>query len=91
MIGPDTPQYVILRNMLILRRERRFNRSEFAIFTLRFMMLNSALKLPLAKYLDPVFIAGCGLGQSTLACFKALKGKKPYFKLTMEDIGNKKA
>jgi hypothetical protein len=55
------------------------------------MMLNSALKLPLAKYLDPVFIAGCGLGQSTLACFKALKGKKPYFKLTMEDIGNKKA
>ena len=53
-------------------------------------MLTSALRLVGHKWLDPIFIAGCGLGQSCFTVFKSMKGKKPFFKLTMEDIIKRK-
>lgn len=82
----DTEQYVLVRELLILRRERAFNVCEFLIYFARLMLLTSALKLPGSRWLNPVFVASCGLFQSGMQVFKSMRGKKHFHKLTIEDV-----
>ena len=89
-IQPDTEWYVILRNIIILRREARYNMIEFAIYSLRMILLTSSLRLVGHSILDPVFVSLCGIGQAFCSVFKSMKGKKNFYKLTIEDIEDKK-
>ena len=82
----DTEQHVLVRELIILRRERIFHFCEFLIYMSRMMLLTSALKLPFSNYLAPVFVAGCGLFQSGMQVFKQMRGKKHFHKLTIEDV-----
>lgn len=52
---------------------------------MRFLMLSSSLKLVGSSHLDPIFVSFCGLIQACIVVFKAMKGKKKYYKLTVED------
>ena len=76
----------MVRELIILRRERSFNKVEFTIYCSRMMLLTSALKLPGSDWLRPVFVAFCGLFQSGCQVFKSLRGKKHFHKLTIEDV-----
>ena len=82
----DTEQYVLVRELLILRRERVFNQVELLIYLARMMLLTSALRLPGSAWLRPVFVASCGLFQSGMQVFKSMRGKKHFHKLTIEDV-----
>ena len=50
------------------------------------LLLTSALKLPGADWLSPVFVATCGLFQSGMQVFKSMRGKKHFHKLSIEDV-----
>lgn len=79
----------MIRKLLIKRREISFHICEFLIYFARMMLLTSALKLPGADYLKPVFVASCGLFQSGMQVFKSMRGKKHFHKLTIEDVKEK--
>lgn len=85
-VNLDTEQYVLVRELMILRRERSFNICEFLIYCARMMLLTTALKLPGSDWLRPVFVASCGLFQSGMQVFKSMRGKKHFHKLTIEDV-----
>jgi hypothetical protein len=87
---PDSEQYVLIRNLIILRRECRFYMIEASIYLLRFVLLTSSLKLIGHSVLHPIFVSFCGLAQSTCTVFKSMKGKKDFYKLTIEDVEAKK-
>jgi hypothetical protein len=74
-----------MRNFFITRRQTRFQQMEILIYSLRFIMLVSALKLVGHKYLDPIFVTLCGLVTAILQVFKSLKSKKNFYKLTTQD------
>lgn len=77
---------MLVRELLILRRERSFNTCEFMIYMSRMFLLTSALKLAGSDWLAPVFVATCGLFQSGMQVFKSMRGKKHFHKLTIEDV-----
>ena len=81
--------YVYFRKLVILRREMRFIRVEIFIYTMRLIMLTGNLKLIGHKYLDPVFVSMSGLCQAYAVVFKAMKSKKNFLKLDVEDLKDK--
>ena len=72
--------------MLILRREMRYIRIEIFVYTMRMLMLISGLKLVGHNHLDPVFVSICGLSMAIAVVFKAIKSKKNFYKLEIEDL-----
>ena len=63
---------------------------EFVIYALRFVLLTSALRLVGHSILHPIFVSLCGLVMSSCVVFKSMKGKKDFYKLTIEDVEAKK-
>jgi len=59
---------------------------EFAIYSLRMVLLSSSLRLVGHSVLDPIFVSLCGIGQAFCNVFKSMKAKKNFYKLTIEDI-----
>ena len=55
------------------------------IYVLRMLMLISSIKLIGHKYLDPIFVSICALMQAVTVVFKAMKGEKKFYKLTIDD------
>ena len=51
-------------------------------------MLVYSLKIPGHMWLDPIFVSLSGLCQATANVYKSMKGKKNFYKLTIEDIHN---
>ena len=90
LIVPDTEWYVLTRNLIIMRRECRFYMIEFWIYLLRFVLLTSSLKLVGHSLMDPIFVSFCGLVMSICVVFKGLKGKKNFYRLTIDDVEAKK-
>jgi hypothetical protein len=70
----------------MLRREAIFHRIEAIIYILRMTMLVKSLRIFGHSMLNPIFVALCGLIQSSFAVFKGMNGKDSVFKLTIEDI-----
>ncbi|CAD8109500.1 unnamed protein product [Paramecium sonneborni] len=71
-----------LQNSLIkLRRKRRFEILELILSVLRFFMLTKSLRMAGYQYLDPVFVASCGLVSSGIALFKAIYEKRIFIQL----------
>ena len=68
----------------------RFNKIEGAINIMRMVMLVSSLKLIGHSWIDPIFVSFCGVMQAGFTVFKALRGKKNFYKLTVEDVQDKK-
>ena len=85
----NTEANVIVRQIIMLRREAIFHRIEALIYILRMTMLAKALKLIGHTWLNPIFVALCGVIQAGFAVFKGMNGKDSVFKLTIEDIKNK--
>ena len=88
LIVPDAEWYVLARNLIIVRRECRFYMVEFWIYLLRFVLLTSSLRLVGHSVLHPIFSSLCGLVMSFCVVFKSMKGKKDFYKLTIEDLKN---
>ena len=86
LIKSNRHSYVLMRNLIVIRRKIRFHQMEVFIYTMRMIMLVSALKLVGHRYLDPIFVSICGLLQAVSVVFKSMKGKKKFYKLTIEDI-----
>lgn len=86
LIEPDQEAYVLTRNLIILRRECRFYMIEFWIYLLRLIMLTSSLRLVGHSVMHPIFVSMCGLFMSICVVFKSMKGKKDFYKLTVEDV-----
>jgi len=82
----DSEANVLVRNLIILRREAIFNRVEALIYIMRMFMLVSSLKVVGHSILNPIFVSGCGIMQAFANVFKSMKGKKNFYKLTIEDI-----
>ncbi len=57
---------------------------------MRMIMLVSSLKLIGHTWIDPIFVSFCGIMQAGCTVFKAMKGKKNFYKLTVEDVQDKK-
>lgn len=72
-----------------MRREAIFNRVEAVIYIMRMIMLVSSLKLMGHSILNPIFVSGCGIIQAVATVFKGMKGKKNFYKLTIEDINER--
>jgi hypothetical protein len=85
IIEPDSEWYVLTRNLIILRRECRFYMVEFWIYLLRFILLTSSLRLVGHSVLHPIFVSLCGLVMSICVVFKSMKGKKDFYKLTIDE------
>ena len=77
---------MLVRELMILRRERSFHFCEFLIYMSRMVLLTTALKLPGAEWLRPVVVASCGLFQSGMQVFKSMRGKKHFHKLSVGDV-----
>jgi len=90
LIVPDAEWYVLTRNLIIMRRECRFYMIEFWIYLLRFVLLTSSLKLVGHSVMHPIFVSFCGLVMSICVVFKGLKGKKDFYRLTIDDVEAKK-
>lgn len=52
---------VLVRNLIILRREAVFNKIEAMIYIMRMFMLVSSLKFVGHSLLNPIFVSGCGI------------------------------
>ena len=63
---------------------------EFWIYLLRFVLLTSSLKLVGHSVMHPILVSFCGLVMSICVVFKGLKGKKDFYRLTIEDVEAKK-
>ena len=90
-ISWDSEPYVILRELVITRREKRFHWIEVGIYLCRFCMLVSSLRVVGHTWLDPIFVSICGLVQSMFNVFKSMKGKKNFYKLTIDEINHKQS
>ena len=86
MIKSDRHSYVIMRNLILIRRKIRFHQMEVFIYLMRMIMLIFSLKLVGHKHLHPIFVSICGLLQAISVVFKSMKGKKKFYKLTTEDL-----
>lgn len=64
----------------------RYIRIELLIYSTRLIMLVSHLKLIGHTYLDPIFVSICGVIMAVTTVFKAIKSKKNFFKLELEDL-----
>jgi|LakMenE01Jun11ns_1017448.scaffolds.fasta_scaffold8291641_1 hypothetical protein len=53
--------YVIMRELIIKRREMRFNMIEASIYSMRFVMLVYSLKLIGHTWIDPISVSLCGV------------------------------
>lgn len=60
LIKPDSKCYVLMRNIIILRREARFNLVEFMIYSFRMVLLIKSLRLTGHSVLNPIFVSLCG-------------------------------
>mmetsp|Transcript_31961 Transcript_31961/g.23630 ORF Transcript_31961/g.23630 Transcript_31961/m.23630 type:complete len:90 (+) Transcript_31961:658-927(+) len=74
-----------MRKLILIRRKIRFHKLEVLIYVMRMLMLVSSLKLVGHQVLNPIFVSLCGLAQAFIGVFKSMKGKKKFFKLTIED------
>jgi len=90
LVEPHTEQYVLIRNLIIFRRDAVFAKVEMIIYLARALLLTKGLRLPGHDYLQPIFISLCGLFQASCAVFKSMKGKKPFKVLTIEDVKKSK-
>jgi len=88
-VKPDTNGYAIMRQLILTMRKRRFQQIEIFIYSMRFIMLVSSLKLVGHRYLDPIFVSICGLLQAISVVFKSMASKKKFYKLTVEDVEKK--
>lgn len=87
VINMNSQSYVYLRKLVILRREMRYIRIEIFIYALRYILLTKHLKLGFIEaYLDSIFVSGCGLTMAICTVFKAIKSKKNFYKLELDDI-----
>ena len=86
LVEPDTTWYVLVRNLVISRRETIFSKVECCIYLSRMFLLTYSLKLSGHTYLHPIFVSLCGLFQASCTVFKSMKGKKPFKVLTIEDV-----
>ena len=86
LVEPDTTWYVLVRNLLISRRETIFSKVECCIYLSRMVLLTYSLKLSGHSYLNTIFVSLCGLFQASCTVFKSMKGKKPFKVLTIEDV-----
>ncbi len=84
LITENSEVHALIRKIIITRRKSRFLYIETIIYTMRMIMLTSALKLVGHAYLDPIFVSLCGLCQAGCTVFKSMKGKKRFVKLTIE-------
>lgn len=75
-----------MRKLIVIRRKIRFHQMETFIYSMRMIMLISSLKLVGHKYLDPIFVSICGLLQAFSVVFKSMKGKKKFYKVTIQDV-----
>lgn len=85
-IKPNAACYVLVRKIIVIRRKIRFHQMEVFIYSMRMIMLISSLKLVGHRYLDPIFVSICGLLQAISVVFKSMKGKKKFYKLTIQDV-----
>jgi hypothetical protein len=72
----------------MLRREAIYHRIEAVINILRMTMLVKGLRMYGHSMLHPIFVALCGVIQSSFAVFKGMNGKDSVFKLTIEDVND---
>lgn len=86
MIKSNRHSYVIMRNLILIRRKIRFHQIEVFIYLMRMIMLVFALRLVGHQHLHPIFVSLCGLLQAITVVFKSMKGKKKFYKLTHADI-----
>lgn len=87
VITTNSKSYVYLRKFVILRREMRYIRIEILIYFLRYILLTKHLKLGVVHlYLNTIFVSCCGLAMAITTVIKAIKSKKNFFKLELDDI-----
>lgn len=60
-IKSNRHSYVIMRNLILIRRKIRFHQMEVFIYAMRFIMLVYSLKLVGHGSLHPIFVSICGL------------------------------
>jgi len=85
----DAECYDLTTKLILIRREARFHMVEVLIYMLRLIMLVSSLKLVGHDFLHPIFVSSCGLGQSGCTVFKSMMSKRPFYKLTIEEVNTK--
>lgn len=64
---------------------------EAFIYSARYFMLVKSLQSYGHQFLNPIFVSACGLCQALANVYKGMKGKKNFFKLTIEDVHKKKS
>lgn len=82
----SSEQNVLVRQLIISRRETTYHYMEATIYTMRMLMLISSLKIKGHSYLNPIFVSACGLCQAFANVFKAMNAKKNFYKLSVEDV-----
>ena len=85
-IRQNTRQYVLMRNLILIRRKIKFHQMEVFIYLMRMIMLIFSLKLVGHNQLHPIFVSICGLFQAIAVVYKSMKGKKKFYKLTTADV-----
>mmetsp|Transcript_16957 Transcript_16957/g.16186 ORF Transcript_16957/g.16186 Transcript_16957/m.16186 type:complete len:81 (-) Transcript_16957:254-496(-) len=78
----------MMRHLILTLRKIRFHKIEVLIYSLRMIMLTSSLRLVGHDYLNPIFVSLCGLLQAFTGVFKSMKGKKKFYKLTLDHCEN---
>jgi hypothetical protein len=63
-----------------------FHHVEFFIYIARMFMLIKSLKMVGNELINPIFVSALGLCQASANVYKAMKGKKNFYKLTIEDF-----
>ena len=86
IIKSNRHSYVLMRNLILIRRKIRFHMMEVFIYLMRFIMLIFALRLVGHQHLHPIFVSICGLLQAITVVVKSMKGKKKFYKLTIADL-----
>jgi hypothetical protein len=87
----DTEAYVLCRELITTRNERRIHKVEASIYICRMLMLISSLRVRGHEYLNPIFISICGLTQASANVFKSTLGKANITKLTIEEVNAKQS
>jgi len=80
-----------VRDLIISLRESRFIKFDLLISACRAFMLTSSLKLVGHYYLHPIFVSMCGVTQAVVTIYKTIRSKKPFAKLTQDDVTKRKA
>jgi hypothetical protein len=82
----SSEQNVLVRQLIIIRRETTYHYMEATIYIMRMLMLISSLQVRGHSYLNPIFVSACGLCQAFANVFKAMNAKKKFYKLSVEDV-----